>query len=475
MASSRKKGKKWIWIPLLVLLAALVVGVVLLIVGGRGISARYDDPAALLREYDSAQTPGVTLREDGSALLRLTREDLYWYAQKYGLLDALRQRLADEGITAAGFRLSDGKLTVYARCRVWGFLPLNYQAAADLAWEDGIVLRTQKLSFGSHMTIPRGRWPAIFSRAFVIPAEDISPRLTDAYLDADALVLVHEGLPASLTGTLPVDEEALHAMALFGVHGGGDARIEDFLRTLPDGQLASEVANALLALDDGEDAFARLLSLCQSDAVRALWANEDALTRDMLVSPLLRRADALREERESALAAEQARYEKLLQAVRETYKSGGLAVSETGFVTLATGQNFDPAALTTLSASPTDCRIVFLWSPQGGGEFCSRDMPPASEVLRTDKKAMRDRLDPAVAYDLGVTLTSEGSVPLLLYRRADDTFVLREIGEAVYVSLLVEHSNPVLDMSALPAPGGSIARRAGEGWSGAMILTAPEA
>ena len=55
------------------------------------------------------------------------------------------------------------------------------------------MLRTQKLSFGSHMTIPRGRWPAIFSRAFVIPAEDISPRLTDAYLDADALVLVHEG------------------------------------------------------------------------------------------------------------------------------------------------------------------------------------------------------------------------------------------------------------------------------------------
>ena len=108
-----------------------------------------------------------------------------------------------------------------------------------------------------------------------------------------------------------------------------------------------------------------------------------------------------------------------------------------------------------------------------GGEYCTRDMPAAGEVTRADKSAMDGLLDPATRYDLGVTLSSEGGVPLLICRRADDTFVLRELDEAQFVSLLVERSNPVLDMAALPAPGEQIERPAGEGWSGAVILTAP--
>ena len=87
---------------------------------------------------------------------------------------------------------------------------------------------------------------------------------------------------------------------------------------------------------------------------------------------------------------------------------------------------------------------------------------------------MEGLLSPDTAYDLGVALPSESGVPLLLYRRADDTFVLREIGEERFVSLLVERETPVLDTDLLAPPSGTIERNAGEGWSGAVILTAPE-
>ena len=164
MVRSPWKGKKWILVLGIALGVLLAAGAMLLILGGRGLSARYDDAAALLAEYDSSQSPALTQQPDGSVLVRLTREDLYWYARKYGLLSAVRQDLADAGVTEAGFRLSDGKLTVFVHYRAWGFLPLAYQASAALSWDNGLVLRTEKLSFGNHLTIPRSRWPEIFSR-----------------------------------------------------------------------------------------------------------------------------------------------------------------------------------------------------------------------------------------------------------------------------------------------------------------------
>ena len=472
MSPSPPKGKKWITVLLIVLAVLLAAGAALLVLGSRGLSARYDDAAALLADYDGSQPPSRSVQEDGSVLLRLTREDLYWYARKYGLLDEIRRDLAEAGVTAAGFRLSDGKLTVFARHRTWGFLPLSYQASVALDWEDGLVLRTEKLSFGNHLTIPRSRWPDIFTRPYVIPAASVSSLVRDAYTEGDALVLVHEGPVRSLKGSLRSDAELLHAMALFGV-SADDGLIESFVRSRPGEEIPAEEIRALLSADGREDALLELLTLCTDESVRTLFADADVLTSDMLCSPLLSDTQDRAEALDAALAAEQTKYEKLLLAVRESYKSGSLSISDTGFVSAATGQPLDPASLTTLSATATDCRIVFLYGSQGGGEFCSRDMPVVSDVSRTGKNVMESLLDPGTAYDLGVTLTSDSGIPLLLYRRADDTFVLREIGEAQFVSLLVGHDSPVVDTDLLPEPSGAIERPAGEGWSGAVILLEP--
>ena len=76
MAPSPTKGKKWMIALLAALFVVLAVGAVLMILGGRGLSARYDDAEAMLRDYDSSQTPALSAQEDGSVHLRLTREDL---------------------------------------------------------------------------------------------------------------------------------------------------------------------------------------------------------------------------------------------------------------------------------------------------------------------------------------------------------------------------------------------------------------
>ena len=97
-------------------------------------------------------------------------------------------------------------------------------------------------------------------------------------------------------------------------------------------------------------------------------------------------------------------------------------------------------------------------------------MPCVGAVARTGKKVMEGLLAEGAVYDLGVVLTSEGGRPLLLHARADGCFVMREISDALYVSILVERSNPVVSADELPAPARELARPSGEVWSGAVIL-----
>ena len=101
-------------------------------------------------------------------------------------------------------------------------------------------------------------------------------------------------------------------------------------------------------------------------------------------------------------------------------------------------------------------------------EAAPGEMPDLLAVPRKNWLTMEKDLDWKADVDLGVLLTTEGDVPILLYRRADGTLVLREVTEELYVSAMVSRTIPLLDMTALPAmtefPG-----PAGEGFTGAVI------
>lgn len=472
MENARTKNRKWIILAAAAVLVIALAAAVLLLLGGAGLSARYDDVETILEGCDPALSVSSSVGDDGEILLRFTREDVYWYARKYGLMDRVRWDLTRAGVSAGGFRIADGELTVYARCRAPGLFPLSYKAVMDVRWENGLVLSARNVFLGRRIELPRGRWPSFFQDSFVIGADTLSPLLTDAFLEGDSLVLVHAGLRSAAPDTLPVDRSVLTAVQILGVGLDDPDGILSFLLSLPDDTIPmAEAREVYYAAEDPLSAMARLLSLTDPDILPTLWSGADPFTREMLVAPLLRSASELRSALSAGLSAEQAKYEKILSAIRESYKSGGLSLAETGFVSVSTGQPLDPGALTSLSVTATDCRVVLLRSSFGDGEICTGDMPPVSEISRSGKNVMAGRLDEEAVYDLGVALSTSSGIPLLIYRRGDGALILREIGEAVFVSLLVERSNPVVDVDALPIPARSYLRAAGEGWSGAVLLT----
>ena len=469
MTERASKRKKWIlWLGLI--LALVLLGVtVLLLLGRSGLSARYDAADQVTAGYDPSAGAALTLADDGTLTVRLTREDIYWYAGRYGVLDLVEERLAAAGADAMGFRLSDSRLTVYARCRTLGLLPLAYKATCSVRWDgSALVLTPERVWLGQRISLPEQRWPTLFSQALRLPMESVSPTVFDAYLDGDALVLRLEGLRNRSFGQLVTDRSLMEAMALFS-RPETDEAVVDWLSALPTDKLPMDQARELcLAAEDVSGAITEMLACSTTDSVPSVWEAMDDFVRRIWGRNLSVAAAARRSELDAYLAGKQNKYEKLLSAVREMYKCGSLSIAENGFV--SAGQMLDPGDLTSLSVTATDCRVVFLYAQAHPENICTSDMPCVDDVPRVGKKVMDEQLIPGTVYDLGVVLTAEGGQPVLLHARQDGSFALREISEALYVSILVERSNPVIDLDALPRPARELSRPSGEGWNGAVIL-----
>ena len=468
MERSPAKRKKWIL--LLILPAALaIIAAVLLLAGGSGLSDRYDVEADILSGYDPSAGAGLVMEADGTLTVRLNRADIYWYAQRYGILDEVHARLEEAGAAAMGFRIADGRLTVYARCRTFG-LPLSYRAVCAAGWENGVlVLSPEKVWMGRGIFLPASRWPELFEVPLRLSLDSLEASVIDVLTEGDSLVLRLEGIRSVLSGQLVSDAGMLEALRIFGGLDT-DNPVVAFLLGQEGGSVPMEEARLLcLAGDDAPGTLSELLAYSLPASVPSVWESRGEFLRRAWGRPLSESAGRRRAELDSWIDAEQLRYEKLLTSVREMYKSGALIIGQSGFVSAAGEQPLDPGSLTSLSVTATDCRIVLLYSESGSPELCTADMPVIDAAARTGDAAGEDALIPGAVYDLGVVLTSEGGTPLLLSRRADGTFVLREIGEDMYVDLLVARGIPVLNADLLPG-GTEYPRPAGEGYAGAVIL-----
>jgi len=466
------RRKKWIWWLLGVLFAAALLFAALYLLGSGGASARYDTAESVLADYDGV--PGAYVIEpDGAITVRLDRQDLYYIASRYGLLEPIRAGIRERtGRADTGFRISDGRITVYTRSRLLGFLPVSFRADMDMRLEKGpdqLVLWAERVRLGGHVNLPRRLWPALLEEEIRLPLESVSREIIGVAAEGEALMVRLEGLPRLFTRNLYADRDLLAAIALFRSENIEENTVLSVVASLPGTEIPmGDALSRVLSAGDPNAAFSRLLSCCTAGSVVDFWDGADPLTREVLGQGLRRQAVAFREALEGNLTAEQSKYEKLLTSVRESYKSLSLIIDENAFINTATGEAVDPGALSRLSATATDCRIVFLYSSSGGGELSTGDMPPLTEIPRTGKQVMQE-LSEETPYDLGVALTSEGDTPVLLYRRADGAFVMRQIDDTVYVELLVSRSNPILDIDALPTPGREILRAAGEGWTDCVI------
>ena len=473
MDTSRTNRKKWIIRTAALAAAAVLLVLALLLLAGRqGLSARFDDPREILADYDQASFPALNLDPDGTASVRLTRDDLYSYALRAGLLDPLRETLAERGCSDAGVRISDGAFSVYARCRSLRFLNLIYKARVNLTWEAGqLIFTPEKVWLGSALILPQNRWPELFSQELRLDPGDVGRSVLSAEVRGEALEVRLAGLNEAFTGRLEADRGMLCAAAICGVPVTDNEGAAALLSSSPEGLIPMEAAEGLLRQTDNvPETLYALLSGCTVGSLETLWPQLEENYRAALLAVVRNDAAQRRSALEAVLATEQSRYEKLLSAVREAYKGGALAIGETGFVSASTGEPVTAGALTALSATDTDSRIVFLYTLRGSREICLSDMPPLTEVPRAGKKVDESRLNLAAAYDLGVVLTSEGNVPLLLHRHRDGAFILRVLSDADYVSVLVERSIPVLCVDDLPPSATRYRRGAGEGWNDALIL-----
>ena len=433
---AKRGARAWaIAIPAGVLLLLLLAA---FLIGNGGASAFRDDVDAILAAPRSEELGELSFADDGSAVVRLYKNDLYLLADESGVLPGLRQQMRERfGNLDFGIRLTDGKMRVCISQRVLGLVPVSMQIVASVSWDGTcVVIHAENVLLGSRTALPDSLWPDGVREDFRIDLAETgrTQEIAGVYLDGSAAVVETVPLRLPASDTLHPDERLLKEIRFFGAddktesaaalldrHAAGDIPSED---ELPAGSRA-ELFAWLLALqtDNGEDA--------------------------MFSTFFTHRSERIREDIEEYLAAAEDKYAKLLTSVRELYKSRALRIEESGFYVISTNQPYDPFAASELSATVTDSRVVLLTSGSGTPEVSQADMPVIKSVERRGSKAL-DGLDPEHAYDVGIVLTTDGGVPALLYRRSNGEIVVRELSSEQYVNILVSGGRPLINVDTLP-------------------------
>jgi len=463
----------WLILPL----AVLALGAVSLIflVGNSGLAARYDDPEAILSDYDREGYASLTLHNDGSASLRLEKEDLWYLAEEKDLGRELRETVeADETIRRFGFRLHEGKVQLFVSREILGFLPISFRGALNAVQEGReLVLRTEQVVLGTRIVLPEQRWPELFQREYRLDlsALDGAEEITDFRVEGSTFVVMLSGIRRLDRAALEPDRSLLTAMDWFGVPNGA-GEMYDRLRSIRGVAIPLDtLTEAVFSSSDAVGELASWMTWCTPASLSSLWEGQSHFTQTHVWAGVVERAVLQQQSLALYLSGEQAKYERVLFALRETYRSGSLRLDETGFYNSA-GEKLDPSAYSRLGLSPTDSRFVFLFSSAGSGEITTEGMPALADVPRLDWRTAR-LADAKLVPDVGAVLTTRGDIPVLLHRRADGSFALRQLTEETYVSVLVSREIPRLDVDALPAPAEEILRPAGEGWTQAVILPLP--
>lgn len=418
-------------ILLLLLLAAFIIG-------NGGTSAFRDDVDAILAAPRSEELGELSFADDGSAVVRLYKNDLYVLADEGGVLPGLRREMRERfGDLDFGIRLTDGKMRVCISKRILGLVPVSMQVVTSVSWDGtGVVIHAESVLLGSRTALPESMWPDGVREDFRVDLAGTghTQEIADVYLDGSAAVVETVPLRLPASDSLHPDTRLLKEIRFFGADDK-TLSAAALLDRLAAGDIPSEDE---LPAGSRAELFAWLLAL-QTDS------GEDA----MFSTFFARRSERIREDIEEYLAAEENKYAKLLTSVRELYKSRALRIEENGFYVISTNQAYDPFAASELSATATDARVVLLTSGSGTPEVSQADVPVLKNVDRRGAKAL-DGLDPEHAYDIGVVLTTDGGVPVLLYRRSNGEIVVRELSAERYVDILVSGGRPLINVDTLP-------------------------
>ena len=435
---NRKHRRLW-WIAAASagLLAVLLLAV--FIVGNGGSSAFCDNVDTLTAAPPTGEVGELSFADDGSAVLRLYKNDLYLLAEENGVLPGLRREVRERfGRCEFGFRLLDGKMRICVSRRVLGFVPVSMQAVTAVSWDGtGVIVHAERVLLGSRTELPASMWPRSVREDFRIDlaATGHTQEIADVYLEGTAAVVETVPLRLPASDSLHADVQLLEEIRFFGSDAKTTAAAE-LLQRLAAGDIPTEEE---LPAESRAELIARLFALQTPDA------GSDA----MFAGFFARRSERIREDVEEILAEEETKYVKLLTSVREQYKSGALRVEKGGIFVVATNAVFDPFTPSELSAAAADSRVVLLTSGSGTPEVSPGDAPVIKSVAARARDSL-EGLDPEHAYDIGAVLTTDGGVPVLLYRRANGEIVMRELSPERYVDILVSGGRPLVNVDTLP-------------------------
>lgn len=440
------------------LIAALLVfaAAVFLLSGEISVQTRCDDIDAILASYDAARFNGMSIEDDGTVLVELEKADIYWYADKCGLLDQFRSHLDSLRFfrnADFGFRITDDQITFYVTRRLAGAFPVSYRIILDVK-SSGTELSLIPVSVirGTNRVLPESRWPSVLPERISLDLKNtgVLDQLEAAWTDGNALILRESGLLGPGRGSLKADSALLEAFRIFGTGPLDDTGAIAWLLDCGEEDVDLSALRSLVTESaDPEKFLTEMLACCTSESRTEMWASSDSFTLNFVAAPLEKAAGARRTLLLQYLEPEQNRYEKLLTAPREMYKAGSLMICRNVFQFVSTRQKVDPSSFAKdLSATATDCRLVFLYS-DNGSRVCTDGMPVLGSVPRLNRKSL-DVMDINRVYDLGMVLTSENGVPVLLHYQADGVFVVHELTMDDYIAMLVKSTHPVLDPGTLP-------------------------
>ncbi len=468
----KEKTRKWSakWLILLIpLVIVLLLAAGLLILGAAGASDRYDDVEAILETYDGVVER--TYEPDGTAAVWLDKADIYAFLRESGLSAELAEtRLKENSVLGLGFRVSEGKVLVNTRQKILRYFPMSFRAVCELSTEGTeAVLRTVKVVAGSRRTLKEERWPALFREELRIDLSelDLPQTIRDVSVSGSVLRVEYSWLPEDDWGKLQLDGEFFSAEDFFALPRLSE-EVREFARK--EGLAVSPANAGRFAAEsrDLREAFASMFACAVNGSAASFTGHAGKDDRSAIWEPILEEAARRRAAAETALANAQGGYERLVFTIREMYRGGRIKLGNNAFYD-TDGNVLTPASLSRMGLSETDSRFVFLFSSADSGELQVADMPTLEEVPKKNwKTAMRADLE--LRPDLGVVLTTASGRPVLLYRRGDDSLVIREIPEDVYVPALLSETIPRLDVDTLPDPEILITRSGGEGWTRDLIF-----
>ena len=421
----------------------------------------YDDMAALC----AADTSPVELTADSDWGLtaRLEKADLYTLAERQGAIDDLKEQLSARTgdrltVKKYGFRLDKDRVELRAKVELFGFLPIQLRAEAELhLTPDTATVTLKKLDYGKWISVSPEKLAERLNIPELAEAVTIDISGETAALGIDGLIAENDGL------TVHSNVAKTTADALLAAGPSDTARVLSLLGETVPPEIAAACSGDLWVLSESiatpeslANALVCLTAACEGGAeTAARLLPEQYFWLELLPDS----TEALQTGYSAMAETALERYEQTLSGLRDSYKRMEYTLTKAALVS-ADGQ---PAE----SALPEDwgARIVLQYNRDFEAIVLVNDgifspglqkwivLPnPSITALKRDSYAALPNVPGVDVFDLTLALRLPNGTPAVIFYTAEGQLAVNTLPETLYQELLTSERLPVLCASDVPRP-----------------------